>query len=306
MEFLRKLQANWRELYWQWRYPKLGVLRQYAPVPIKWPRQKTFSVNHFPKISVVVPTFNSERYLTDTMRSLEQQNYPSLEIVIQDGGSTDATLAIIDSFSHVISSVVSSVDRGQAHALNRGFRRTSGDILAYLNSDDLLLPNALHRIAEWFNRHSEIDVIYGHRLLIDEHSRDIGRWILPPHVDDAFLWQDFIPQETMFWRRELWEKIGGQFDEALQFAMDWDLILRFHGAKARFLRLNAFLGAFRVHEHQKTSTLLNSVGLREIEALRRRVHKKTITPEQLCCKVRYYLLRHFCYDRLHALGLHLP
>src|SRR5262249_46236581 len=160
--------------------------------------------------------------------------YPRLEYLIQDGGSTDATLAILDRYRDALHCCESASDRGQADALNRGFRRAGGEILAYLNADDLLLPGALAAVARYFRPAPEVDVIYGHRILIDQEGRDIGRWVLPPHEDGALVWLDFIPQETLFWRRRIWERAGASFDEQLHFALDWALLLRFRQIGARF------------------------------------------------------------------------
>ena len=106
--------------------------------------------------------------------------------------------------------------------------------MAWLNSDDLLLPGALFYVAEYFRKHPEVDVIYGHRIIINEDNRETGRWVLPPHNDNMLQWADYVPQETMFWRRDLWDKVGGYVDESFQFAMDWELILRFRNAGAVF------------------------------------------------------------------------
>src|SRR5262249_23541680 len=144
-------------------------------------------------------------------------------------------------------------DEGQTQAINLGFQHTSGEIMAYLNSDDLLLPGSLAYVAGYMAAHPEVDVVYGHRILIDECDDEVARWVLPRHDDRVLTWANFVPQETLFWRRRIWERVGGTLDASFQFAMDWDLILRFREAGARFVRLPRFLGAFRVHARQKTS-----------------------------------------------------
>ncbi len=130
--------------------------------------------------------------------------------------------------------------------------------MAYLNSDDILLGGALDYVAAYFSAHPEVDVIYGHRIIIDEEDREIGRWILPRHDRRVIRWSDYIPQETMFWRRRIWEAAGGRLDESFQFAMDWDLILRFDDAGAVFRRVPAFLAAFRHHAGQKTISAMDT------------------------------------------------
>src|SRR5439155_11875113 len=123
-----------------------------------------------------------------------------------------------------------ALNRGQAHAINLGFRHATGEILAYLNSDDLLLPGALAYVANHVVRHPEVGVVYGHRVVIDADGREVGRWVLPPQDDASLVWDDYVPQETMFWRRRAWERVGARLDETFHFALDWDLILRFRQA----------------------------------------------------------------------------
>src|SRR5262249_31682147 len=148
-----------------------------------------------------------------TLLSVASQAYPALEYVIQDAGSTDGTLEILRRHSGVVTHWESTPDAGQAAALNRAFARTTGEIMGYLNADDILLPGALHYVARAFADRPDVEVVYGHRILIDEDDREIGRWVLPPHDDGALAWADYVPQETLFWRRGLWERVGGSFDE---------------------------------------------------------------------------------------------
>src|SRR6202162_2378644 len=99
--------------------------------------------------------------------------------------------------------------------------------MAWLNSDDIMLPGALAYVATYFNQHPGIDVVYGHRILIHENDQQNGRWVMPGHNYDLLSWADYIPQETLFWRRRIWDKVGGRVDESFRFAMDWDLLVRF-------------------------------------------------------------------------------
>jgi glycosyltransferase involved in cell wall biosynthesis len=256
-----------------------------------------------PTISLVTPSYNQGHLLESTLRSVLDQNYPALEYIVQDGGSTDATCEILETYRSRLAYVDSTRDDGQAHALNRGFSRATGDILAYLNSDDLLLPGALAFVADYFARHPEVDVVYGHRVIVDTEGREVGRWVLPPHCESVLGWADFIPQETLFWRRSIWERTGGSMDESFRFALDWDLLLRFRQAGARMVRLPRFLGAFRIHEAQKTHRQLATIGAREIARLRRRTQGREVTETEIRNGVIDYLLRHVWYQRLHELGL---
>ncbi len=139
--------------------------------------------------------------------------------------------------------------------------------MAWLNSDDQLLPGTLARIAAYMKKNPSIDAVYGHRIIVDEQGMDIGRWILAPHNNRVMSYADFIPQETLFWRRSIWERVGGKLDESFQFAMDWDMLLRFRDAGAIFVRMPNFIGLFRVHDAQKTSAEFNTVGVAESQKL---------------------------------------
>ncbi len=283
---------------------KLFKLRVHDPRPVRLPAHyaaRTTLVDP-PMISIVTPNLNQGAYLEQTICSILEQRYPRLEYVIQDGGSKDNSLEIIRRYAGQLTRWDSAPDRGQAHAINRGMQHTTGPIMAFLNSDDLLLPGSLAYVAQYFQQHPEADVVYGHRLLIDEHSCEIGRWVLPPHDDRVIPWADFIPQETMFWRRTAWERVGG-LDESFHFALDWDLILRFRDAGLRFVRLPRFLGAFRVTDQTKTSQLVQTVGQREMARLRQRVLGREPTSREIRRVVRPYIRRHFLCETLYSLGL---
>jgi hypothetical protein len=147
-----------------------------------------------------------------------------------------------------------------------------------------------------------VDAVYGHRILIDEYGDEIGRWVLPPHCPETLKWVDFIPQETLFWRRRIWEKVGG-IDESFRFAMDWDLLLRFQDAGAKFHRMGRFLGAFRVHESSKTVTGVTTTGLEEMSRLRLRCHGRDVTPAEANEATKAYMWRHVVCNRLYRLGI---
>lgn len=254
-----------------------------------------------PVISVVTPSFNQGPFLEQTIKSVLDQEYPRLQYVIQDGGSNDETATVIETYRDKLHRAEMRKDNGQAHAINLGFAHTSGEIMAYLNSDDLLLPGTLHTVAKYFEDHPDVDVVYGHRIVIDEHGDELGRWILPQHNTEVLKWADYIPQETLFWRRRIWEKVGG-IDESFRFAMDWDLLLRFEDAGAKFHRLGRFLGAFRVHRSSKTVTVVNSTGVNEMTRLRHRCHGREVTPAEIQTAVRRYLWRHTLLNRFYRLG----
>jgi glycosyltransferase involved in cell wall biosynthesis len=284
--------------------PRLDRHHHYPPQPFAAPPPPRGRLPEpAPRISVVTPSFNQAAFLERTIRSVLDQAYPALEYIVQDGGSTDGAAAVLERYRDRLAHAESRPDSGQAHAINRGFRRATGEILAYLNSDDLLLPGALAYVARYFHARPDVDVIYGHRVILDEDDREVGRWVLPPHDDAVLTWVDFVPQETLFWRRRIWEKVGAALDEEFQFALDWDLLLRFRDAGARIVRVPRFLGAFRVHPTQKTSARMLDVGAKEIGMLRRRTHGREVTEAEAWAAVRPYLRRHVWRRLLNRAGL---
>jgi glycosyltransferase involved in cell wall biosynthesis len=221
-----------------------------------------------PTISVVTPSFNQGEFIERTVRSVLGQRYPKLQYVMMDGGSTDDTLEVLQPYLRHFHYFHSGRDRGQADAIARGFDQTSGDILAYLNSDDLLAPGTLHFVAEYFDQHPNIDFIYSHRCIIDHDDWVTGHWFLPPHSNYLMRRWDLIPQETCFWRRSLFEA-AGNVDSSYRFAMDYDLFVRMM-ARGKFCRVNRFLGAFRQHSSSKTSQQLETVGADEVRTVRQK------------------------------------
>lgn len=276
-------------------FPLEKVFHQYSPQLLQIPNhyhQLAF-LDHAspPLVSIVTPSFNQGQFLERTLQSVLQQNYPNLEYIVQDGGSTDGTKQILEIYRSKLKSVESRPDGGQANAINLGFRHASGEIMAWLNSDDLFLPGTVSYVTRYFLAHPEVDVVYGHRVNINENDQEIGRWIMPSHDDELLRWADYIPQETLFWRRRIWEKVGASLDESFQFALDWDLLLRFQDAGANFARLPRFLGAFRVHAGQKTQTAMDGTGQEEMSRLRLRTHGRAVTWFELKRHVQSYLFR---------------
>ena len=256
-----------------------------------------------PKISIVTPSYNQGKYLERTLESVLGQNYQPLEFIVQDGGSTDESPKILERFSARLHHAESARDQGQTHALNLGFRRSTGSILAYLNSDDLLLPGALHYVARFFVEHPLVDVVYGHRIVINDRDEEVGQWVLPPFSPAALVWNNYVPQETLFWRRGIWNKVGGQFNESYQSAMDWDLLLRFFRAGARFHRLPRFLGAFRLHPEQKTKTLARDYGIPEYKRLQTWMHGRPISRLETHTRAAPYLAKSYLWQFLFRLGI---
>jgi glycosyltransferase involved in cell wall biosynthesis len=265
----------------------------YGSKPLHFEQKRVSEQNpsHYPLISIAIPSYNQGVFLERAIESLLSQAYPHLEILVVDGGSRDDSREIIERYSRYLRWWCSETDAGQAHALNKGFRRSRGEIMGWLNSDDRLVPGALGRISEFLSDHPTVDAVYGHRVLIDENDMEVGRWTLPPHDSRVLTWADYVPQETLFWRRRLWEKVGGKLDENLHFAMDWDLLLRFREAGAKMVRLPSFIGLFRVHERQKTSAEIHSTGFHEMQQLRVRSIGYTPSQQRVALGVFWYMIK---------------
>ncbi|MEI8309517.1 MAG: glycosyltransferase family 2 protein [Verrucomicrobiota bacterium] len=248
---------------------QLAKYHQYEAKDVVFDRLPASRVtSELPSISIVTPSYNHAPYLEETIRSVLDQNYPKLTYAVVDGGSADGSAQIIERYKDNLSFSVSEPDKGQSDAIVKGMARLSGEVQAYLNSDDFLAPGVLEYVGSYFAEHPEVDAVYGHRIIVDGNTREIGRWILPPHYAESTKHFDYIPQETMFWRRSIAEKAGG-IDPAFHFAMDWDFILRLQASGARFRRLPYFLACFRAHEAQK-SQAGSERGKREIDALMKR------------------------------------
>jgi len=295
------------EDYWM----QIGILRHYDPRPLLWDERlpkARLPESRLPQIALVTPSYGQERFIESTMLSILNQNYPRLRYVVQDGGSKDRSAEIIARYAGRLHHWESARDQGQADAVRKGFLHlepTLGpdDIMAWLNSDDLLAPHALRYVAEYFTTHPEVDVIYGHRIIIDPDDRDVGRWVMPRHDAPSLEWIDYIPQETLFWRKRAWDRAGG-IDPSFQFALDWDLLARFHRAGCRIVRLPYFLGCFRVHAEQKTSQAIHTTGAEEMARIRTRFHgEKQNDGDTINRYARSTRFRGALTARLQALGI---
>ena len=165
--------------------------------------------------------------------------------------------------------------------------------MGWVNSDDLLLPGTLAHVARFFRDHPEIDLVYGHRIIIDERGQEVGRWVLPRHDPAALALTDYVPQETMFWRAALWNALG-PLDTGFHYAMDWDLLLRAQRAGFRFRRLPRFLGCFRVHGEQKTAQTTELT--QEMDQLRAAHFGRPISQREISRGLRFYQLRQLVCD----------
>ena len=224
-----------------------------------WPRKKSpfqcwqnrLPLPSRPKLSIITPSFNQGRFLEETILSVLNQDYPNLEYIIIDGGSTDNSVDIIQKYESRLSYWVSEKDRGQAHAINKGLVRATGEIVGWINSDDVYLPWTFRSAIRAFHARPSVDLIWGSRILIGANSEVLGFSPARGFAPESMVF--CINSETAFWRRKLHDSVGF-LDEDLQFAMDLDFFARIHKV-ARTAYLRGFQGCFRCYGDNKSSTM---------------------------------------------------
>ncbi len=213
---------------------------------------------HYPRISIITPSFNQVRYIEETIRSVLLQKYPNLEYIVMDGGSTDGSVEILKKYEPWLSFLSVSPDNGQSAAIVEGFKHATGDIIGWLNSDDYYCQGALERVAHFFVNHPRVVFGNGDVNYIDAEGQFVERIFAtrPNRFLTANLGIHGWPQQGCFWRRWAYEKVGG-LNTSLQFCMDRDLFIRLIGiGKSR--RIPGLpLANFRIHDQAKSSTILD-------------------------------------------------
>lgn len=223
-----------------------------GPSPFRGIAANQMIMGKNPLVSIVTPSYNQKDFLEDTILSVLDQDYPELEYYVIDGGSTDGSVEIIKKYSHRLTGWVSEPDQGQTDAINKGFSRSTGEIMAWLNSDDLYHPGAVQSAVDFLQNNPEVGLVYGDTDLIDRQGRKIGKFNAQQTSYSRLMRGGvYIPQPAAFWRRELWDK-AGPLDPSFYFAMDYDLWVRF-AKLAPIQYFPAVWASFRIHGEGKTT-----------------------------------------------------
>ena len=244
------------------------------------------------RVSIVTPSLDQGQFIEETIRSVLLQGYPDLEFIIMDGGSRDGSVDIIRKYESHLTYWVSEPDEGQADAIAKGWRMCSGDVLAYLNSDDIYLPGAVATAVDFLNRHPEIGVVYGECFMTDPAGKRLELYPTAPFDYDEVVEKGFnpIPQPSTFMSRAVIDRIGLP-DPELHFAMDLDLWLR-AGLHFRFANIPVPMATFRLHPVSKSATKAVLMGDDYIRIYRRLTSSPDL-PVRLRHKERRLLARGF-------------
>ncbi|MDY6853510.1 MAG: glycosyltransferase family 2 protein [Thermodesulfobacteriota bacterium] len=251
--------------------PILEEIPSPPPNKIGWPwteespkLSKTMLNNSpWPKISIVTPSYNQGKFLEETIRSILLQGYPNLEYIIIDGGSIDESVEIIKKYEKWLAFWISEKDRGQSHAINKGFAKASGDIYAYINSDDLYCPGALSSIAPIFKKNGDPHLVAGECVIFE--GTKVKRIFTPwwPERLSYFVEKTYsstFAQPASFWSKEIYEDLGG-FDQSLNFCFDREFFLRIGLAGVNPYLIDRKVARFR--EHSESKTILQGIRFHE-------------------------------------------
>jgi glycosyltransferase involved in cell wall biosynthesis len=242
------------------------------------------------KLSIVTPSYNQGKFLEETILSVLNQGYASLEYIVIDGGSTDESVDVIRRYEKYLAYWVSEKDRGQVHAINKGVARATGDLFAYINSDDVYLPGAFNAVISYFEKNPDCEWLCGDTVMFGEgHPTQLVRARVPKSAAHALSWAYRAPQPGMFWRRAL---VGDGFDEQWRFDFDHDLYVRLLLDGRACEHLDVPVAAYRLHAASKTVAESNHFDEefdRSAEVYESRLHGA----DRRWCRATRYLRRSF-------------
>lgn len=220
----------------------------------------------FPKISIITPSYNQAKYLEETILSVIEQHYPNLEYIIIDGGSNDGSVEIIKKYEKYITYWISEPDNGMYDAIMKGIKKSTGEIMAWINSDDMYHPKALFTVSEIFNSFPDINWLTGHTTVFDEMGRTVNAYNSRKFTKYDFYIYDYgyIQQESTFWRRSLWEKSGESLNLKLKYAADFALWLKFFEVEKLYV-VDALIGGFRMRSQNQISLDFRKEYIFEVE-----------------------------------------
>lgn len=240
------------------------------------------SINKPLKISIITPNFNGGEHLEETILSVLNQNYSNLEYIIIDGGSTDNSLEIIKKYEDYLAYWVSESDDGLYHAIQKGFDKSTGEIMAWINSDDMYHKGSFSIVSEIFLKFKDVNWLMGKPSAYDEKGRtikvhDLKRWSRFNFYTGDYEW---IQQESVFWRRSLWEKINNNLDLSIKLAADFELWMRFFRHEKLYV-INALIGGFRLRSKNQISLDFLDSYRKEVDAIIEKEYRVWLKMEDL-------------------------
>jgi glycosyltransferase involved in cell wall biosynthesis len=271
------------------RYGTLGELKR----AVGQPQTKG---GDWPRLSIVTPSYNQGAFLERTICSVLDQGYPNLEFMVIDGGSTDNTIDIIRRYERHLAYWVSEKDSGQSDALNKGFKRATGEFVGWQNSDDVYLPGSFFEAMDALRKYPEVDVAFANRLDVDEDDRITDECRFTPFSLIGYWYEGMsMSNQSAFWRRSIFDKVG-YLDESLHAAMDYEFFLRCAFSGIRFRHFRRYWGAIRRHHASKGSVLWPIALKGDCDRIDARYGRKSIlnVPLKFYSTVRrgiYYTLR---------------
>lgn len=222
----------------------------------------------YPKISIVTPSYNQAQFLERTILSVLNQNYPNLEYIIIDDGSTDRSVEIIKKYEKYLAYWERQPNSGQANAVRKGFEISTGDILAYLNSDDTYLPGTFFKVAEAFRKNNDADLIFGNVFLIDKNDKRIGELRFTKFEFDTLIYEGGnLHQTGAFWTKKIYKSVGS-INPHLEYCLDYDFFCKV-AEKGKLVHIKNHLANFRIHKAAKSYTIRH-IARREHEEIMNR------------------------------------